>query len=203
MVTDGHPIVTEEVMAQQMMLGGLPAKREFAETGALYVAIAARAIIDAFKVGCKVMACGNGGSASEAQHLVAELVGRFQSNRRALPAVALTADTSILTAVANDRSFVEVFSRQVEALARSGDVLVAYSTSGNSVNVVAAVHAAKKVHAVTIGMTGRQGGVLADICDIWIAAPTDITATIQECHTMATHALCAIVDEYFDREAPA
>jgi len=142
---------------------------------------------------------GNGGSAADSQHLAAEFVGRFQKERKGLPAVALTTDTSILTAVGNDYGFERVFSRQVEALVRVGDVVVGLSTSGNSPNVVKALEVAKEIGAVTIGMTGKSGGKMADICDLCIKVPADITARIQETHIFIGHIVCELVDE----EAPS
>ncbi|MBP2654179.1 MAG: gmhA [Firmicutes bacterium] len=142
---------------------------------------------------------GNGGSAADSQHLAAEFVGRFQKERRGLPAIALTTDTSILTAVGNDYGFDKVFSRQVEALVRAGDVVVGLSTSGNSPNVVKALEVAKEAGAVTVGMTGRTGGKMADICDLCIKVPADITARIQEAHILIGHIVCELVD----KEAPS
>lgn len=152
-------------------------------------------LAEAVRSGNTVFFMGNGGSAADSQHLAAEFVGRFQKERRGLPAVALTTDTSILTAVGNDYGFESVFSRQVEALARPGDVVVGLSTSGNSPNVVKALQAARELGAVTVGLTGRSGGKMADICDLCIRVPADVTARVQEAHALIGHIACHLVDE--------
>lgn len=145
--------------------------------------------------GRKIVFMGNGGSAADSQHLAAEFVGRFVKERKGLPAIALTTDTSILTAVGNDYGFDTVFSRQVEALVRAGDVVVGLSTSGNSPNVVKALELAKQSGATTIGLTGRGGGKMAAICDLCIQVPSDVTARIQEAHIFIGHMVCALVDK--------
>lgn len=149
----------------------------------------------AVKNGNCVFFMGNGGSAADSQHLAAEFVGRFQKERRGLPAVALTTDTSILTAVGNDYGFDAVFARQVEALAKPGDVVVGLSTSGNSPNVVKALQAAKEIGATAVGLTGRSGGRMAEICDLCVRVPADVTARIQEAHILIGHIACQLVDE--------
>ena len=154
---------------------------------------------EALKSGNKVLFCGNGGSAADAQHLAAELIGRFQKERRSLASVALTTDTSILTAVANDYGYDEVFARQVEGLGRSGDVLIGISTSGNSANVVKAALKARDTGMHTIAFTGEGGGKLKDICDITFAVPSKVTARIQEMHIMVVHIICELVEEEYDK----
>lgn len=154
---------------------------------------------EALKAGNKVLFCGNGGSAADAQHLAAELIGRFQKERRSLASVALTTDTSILTAVANDYGYDEVFARQVEGLGRSGDVLIGISTSGNSANVVKAALKARDTGMHTIAFTGEGGGKLKDICDITFAVPSKVTARIQEMHIMVGHIICELVEEEYDK----
>lgn len=154
----------------------------------------AAAIKKALSEGHKVLFCGNGGSAADSQHLAAEFVGRFQKERRGLPAIALTVDTSILTAVGNDYGFDKVFVRQVEALAQPGDVLVGISTSGNSPNVVAAIELAKTKGVYCVGMTAAGGGKMAALCDQCIAVPAKITARAQEMHILIGHILCELVD---------
>jgi D-sedoheptulose 7-phosphate isomerase len=149
----------------------------------------------AVKNGNCVFFMGNGGSAADSQHLAAEFVGRFQKERRGLAAVALTTDTSILTAVGNDYGFETIFSRQVEALAKAGDVVVGLSTSGNSPNVIKALQAAKTAGAVAVGMTGRSGGKMASLCDLCIKVPADVTARVQEVHALIGHIACQLVDE--------
>jgi len=158
------------------------------------IAVVAAAIKKALSAGHKVMFCGNGGSAADSQHLAAEFVGRFQKERRGLPAIALTVDTSILTAVGNDYGYEKIFVRQVEALAQNGDVLVGLSTSGNSANVVAAIELAKSKGVYCVGMTAAGGGKMADLCDECIAVPAKITARAQEMHILIGHILCELVD---------
>ncbi|MDF9406793.1 D-sedoheptulose 7-phosphate isomerase [Pelotomaculum isophthalicicum JI] len=149
-------------------------------------------------LGNTIYLLGNGGSAADCQHLAAELVGRFKSQRGALPAVALTTDTSILTAISNDYGFEEIFARQVDALVRPGDLVVGISTSGNSPNVVRAIQLAKEKGARTVGLTGRHGGKLGNICDLCVKVPSDVTARIQEAHILIGHIVCEMVDEVAD-----
>ncbi len=151
---------------------------------------AAEYCIESLEQGGKILFCGNGGSASDAQHLAAELSGRFQYDRKPLYAEALHVNTSYLTAVANDYGYDRVYSRMVEAAGRKGDVLVALSTSGNSVNVVNAVEQARKQKMITIGLTGARGGKLARMCDLCIRVPSENTARIQEVHILIGHAIC-------------
>lgn len=153
--------------------------------------------------GHKIFACGNGGSAADAQHLVAELVGRFRDERRALPAIALTADTAILTAVGNDYGYERVFARQLEALGRDGDLLFAISTSGNSANVVQAAQTARGLGCTVVGLTGASGGKLAAHVDLLIPAPSPVTARIQEIHTLCIHAIADSLDSLLRQEAIA
>ena len=148
--------------------------------------------------GCKILICGNGGSAADAQHLAAELSGRYLKERRALAAMALTTDTSALTAIGNDYGYDFVFSRQVEALARPGDLLIGISTSGNSGNVIKAVESAKVLGVRTLGLLGRDGGKLKGMMDDALVVPSDVTARIQEVHQMVYHFWCEILDEHFD-----
>ena len=145
----------------------------------------------------RVYVCGNGGSAADAQHIAGELAGRFRRQRRALPCVALTTDTSVLTAVGNDLDFESVFSRQVEALGQQGDVLWALSTSGNSPNILAAAHAARLRGMKVLAMTGHGGGKLAELADLCLRAPAERTDLIQLLHQGAYHILCELVDEHF------
>jgi D-sedoheptulose 7-phosphate isomerase len=145
--------------------------------------------------GGKVLLCGNGGSASDSQHLAAELTGRFLKDRRPLAAVALTTDTSALTSIANDYGFDEVFSRQLLGLGSKGDCLLAISTSGNSRNVLRAAEAARAAGMHVIGLLGRDGGALRALCDVAIVVPSTTTARIQEAHIFIGHTLCAMVEE--------
>jgi D-sedoheptulose 7-phosphate isomerase len=160
------------------------------------IAECADILCDTFKRGNKVLVCGNGGSAADAQHIAAEFVGRYEAERRALPAVALTTDTSALTAIANDYHFDTVFARQVEALAVNGDCLIALSTSGNSPNVIAGVMAARKLGCKIVGMTGANGKKLASLSDACILVPSERTARIQEAHITVAHIWCEIVEEW-------
>lgn len=153
-----------------------------------------KVIKEALADGNKVLFCGNGGSAADSQHLAAEFVGRFQKERQGLPAIALTVDTSILTAVGNDYGFDKVFVRQVEALAKNGDVLIGISTSGNSGNVVQAVELAKQKGVYCVGMTAEGGGKLLQLCDECIAVPAKVTARAQEMHILIGHIICELVD---------
>ncbi|MGB6451719.1 MAG: D-sedoheptulose 7-phosphate isomerase [Steroidobacteraceae bacterium] len=152
-------------------------------------------IASALSAGQKLMLCGNGGSAADGQHIAAELTGRFVKDRRPLAAIALSTDTSALTSIANDYSFDEVFARQVIALGRAGDCLLAISTSGNSRNVIRAVEEARAAGIHTIGLLGRDGGKLVALCDLPIVVPSDSTARIQEAHIFIGHTLCATVEE--------
>lgn len=155
----------------------------------------AEACREAAAAGHTIYLMGNGGSACDCQHFAAELVGRFQRERPAMAAVALTTDTSILTALANDYGYEFVFSRQVEALVHSGDVVVALSTSGNSPNILKGLEAAGRAGAFTIGLTGRSGGRMKDLCDVCICIPSDVTARIQEAHLLVEHLVCQRLEE--------
>ncbi len=157
----------------------------------------ARLLVEALEEGCKVYLCGNGGSAADAQHIAGELAGRFRRQRRALPCVALTTDTSVLTAVGNDYSYEEVFSRQVQALGCRGDVLWALSTSGRSRNVLAAARAAREKGMRVVGMTGAAGGELAELADVCFQAPAERTDQVQQLHQLAYHIVCELIDEHF------
>jgi len=158
------------------------------------IAQAAQSLIEAIQAGKKVLIFGNGGSAADSQHMAAELVGRFQAERKAFPAIALTTDTSSLTALGNDYGFEKVFARQVEALGQTGDVVVAISTSGNSANVLAAVKQAKAQGMTVIALTGGTGGQLAEGVDTALIVPSDNTARIQESHAVIIHCLCELVE---------
>jgi D-sedoheptulose 7-phosphate isomerase len=155
---------------------------------------AACALVAALGAGRKVLVCGNGGSAADAQHFAAELVGRFARERRAWPALALSTDTSVLTAIANDYGFDQVFARQVEAHGGAGDVLVGISTSGTSANVLRAMEAARARGLVTIGLTGHDGGELGRLADLHLNVPSASTARIQEAHATLLHVLCDLVE---------
>jgi len=151
-------------------------------------------IIEAYKTGGKVVLFGNGGSAADAQHIAGELVGQFQLKRRALPAIALTTNTSTLTAVANDYGYEAVFSRQVEALVNEKDIVIGISTSGDSLNVIEAIEMAKMKGAKTVGLTGGNGGKLAEVADLVLVVPSDSTPRIQEAHITIGHIVCELVE---------
>lgn len=151
--------------------------------------------INAFKSVQKILIAGNGGSAADAQHFAAELVSRFHFDRPALSAIALTTDSSILTAIGNDYGFEDVFARQIQAHGRPGDVFIAISTSGSSPNILKAINTAKAIGLVVIGLTGKSGGKMKDMCDICLCAPSDSTPRIQECHLFFEHTLCACIEE--------
>jgi D-sedoheptulose 7-phosphate isomerase len=155
------------------------------------------AVIDALHQGNKIIFFGNGGSAADAQHLAAEFVIRYRTNRRSLPAMALTTDTSMLTACGNDFGFETIFARQLEGLANEGDIAIGISTSGNSANVIAGLVAAKIKGCLTIAFTNEAGGTCAEIADLAFCAPSLITAHAQECHMIIGHAICEMVDQAF------
>lgn len=159
------------------------------------IAQAAAWIAEAYRHGGKLILFGNGGSAGDAQHIAAELVGRFERERKALPAIALTTNTSTLTAIANDYDYSKIFSRQVEAWAQPADVVIGISTSGNSPNVLEGIAAAKAKGARTIGLTGEKGGKLASQADLCLKVPSASTARIQESHIMIGHLLCLLAEQ--------
>jgi D-sedoheptulose 7-phosphate isomerase len=172
-------------------------KLQAAEQLAEPIAQAVEIMFTALSNGNKILACGNGGSAADCQHFAAELVGRFERERLPLPALALTTDTSILTAVGNDYGFRDVYAKQVQAFGQSGDVLLALSTSGNSANVVAAIEAAVERDMRIIALTGKGGGVMGELmsdADVHICVPHDRTARIQEVHALTIHILCDGID---------
>ncbi|MBS1502161.1 MAG: D-sedoheptulose 7-phosphate isomerase [Bacteroidetes bacterium] len=158
---------------------------------------ACRVMVSTLKNGNKVLIAGNGGSAADAQHIAAELSGRFVKERKALPGIALTTDTSALTSIANDYGYEYVFSRQVEALAKPGDLFIGISTSGNSRGVLNAFESAKKLGCSTLGLSGRDGGKMSGLCDLNIIVPSNVTARIQEMHILIGHIICKAVDDAF------
>lgn len=180
-------LFVESIEAKRASLSCLPER----------VVDAALVLIESVAAGGKVLVCGNGGSAADAQHMVGEMVVRYARDRKALPAVALTTDSSVITAQANDRDFDSVFERQVEAIGRTGDVLVAISTSGTSPDVTRAAKAARRMGMKIIGLTGAGGEALATLSDVTVMVPADSTARIQEVHITVIHALCDLVEEEF------
>jgi D-sedoheptulose 7-phosphate isomerase len=152
-------------------------------------------IVKALKNDNKIILFGNGGSAADAQHIAAEFVSRFKLERKSLPAISLTTDTSIITSIGNDYSFDKIFSRQCESLVSKNDIVIGISTSGNSKNIIEGLKEAKKKNAITIGLLGGNGGRIKEITDLEIIAPSDSTPKIQECHRMITHIICQLVEE--------
>lgn len=166
------------------------------------VEAAAHACIQAMNTGNKVMLAGNGGSAADAQHIAGEFVSRFAFDRPGLPAIALTTDTSILTAIGNDYGYDKLFARQVQAHAQKGDVLIVYSTSGKSRNIIHALQEAKKRSVVCIGMSGNHGGPMQDLCEYYLAVPSADTPKIQEGHAVLGHILCGLVENAIFKAQP-
>jgi len=194
---DNNTLVRLQARTAQHFLDNIEAQQVAAKELPVTVAIAILAMVECLNSGGKIMACGNGGSAADAQHFAAELMGRFERERRELAAVALTTDTSILTAVGNDYSYDQVFSKQVRGLGKSGDILLAITTSGNSKNVIKAVEAAQAKGIKVIALSGKGGGQLNKVLganDLLLAAPASRTARIQETHLVLLHALCDGID---------
>lgn len=152
------------------------------------------AMQNTIKNGGKILLMGNGGSAADSQHIAAEIVGRYKKERKGLPAIALTTDTSILTSIGNDYGYDYIFARQIEALCRPEDLVIGLTTSGNSANVISAIEAAKAIGATTVGLTGGTGGKLNALCDYNIVIPSSVTARIQEAHIFVGHSLCEILE---------
>jgi D-sedoheptulose 7-phosphate isomerase len=181
--------IRESIAVQEQLVGS-----------AQLIADAARLIISSMRNGGKLIVFGNGGSAADAQHLSAELVGRYRQDRKAFPAIALTTDSSALTSISNDYGFDSIFSRQLEGLGTPGDVVVAISTSGNSPNVLQAVATAKKLGIASIGLTGKSGGKLRGSVDVCLSVPSDSTPRIQEAHGLVIHILSGLIENAFTSE---
>jgi D-sedoheptulose 7-phosphate isomerase len=158
---------------------------------------ACRLCVDTIKKGNKILFFGNGGSAADAQHLAAELSGRYKKERKGLPGIALTTDSSAITAIGNDYEYDYIFERQVEAIANAGDLLVGISSTGNSANVIRAFNMGKSLGCKTLGLSGRGGGKMNENCDLNIIVPTDVTARVQEMHILIGHILCQAIDDEF------
>ena len=182
--------ITSQIQETQRILTAILADPHLLAT----VEQVATVCIDCFRSGNKLMLAGNGGSAADAQHIAGEFVSRFAFDRLGLPAIALTTDSSILTSIANDYAYERIFSRQIQAHARPGDVLIAYSTSGTSANILAALQAAREQGIVTVGMTGNRGGPMHSLCDYCLAVPSADTPKIQEGHAILGHILCGLVE---------
>ncbi|OPF92599.1 D-sedoheptulose 7-phosphate isomerase [Rhodopseudomonas palustris] len=185
----------------QLSLAAMTAAAGDATLLAASRAIAA-ASIKALEQGRKILLAGNGGSAADAQHIAAEIIGRYKRDRAAWPAVALTTDTSALTAIANDYGFERVFARQVEGLGQPGDVFIGITTSGRSPNILAALEVARQRGLVTVGMTGPSGGSMGALCDHLLIAPGPETALVQQIHLMAAHAICDEIEVVLGKPAP-
>ena len=186
-----------EQRIQQQFFDSADLKYAAAEVLARPIADAVSALVGCVTSGGKVLACGNGGSAADAQHFAAEFVGRFERERPGLPAIALTTDSSVLTAIGNDYDFNAIFSKQVQALGAPGDVLLAITTTGNSANVIAAIEAARAKEMVVIALTGHKGGKVRELLtetDVLICVPHERTARIQEVHLLTLHCLCDAID---------
>jgi len=162
------------------------------------IEIAANICIDSLKKGNKILIFGNGGSAADAQHIAAEIVGRYKVERKGLPAIALTTDTSVITSISNDYGYLHVFDRQVEALANEGDVLIGISTGGSSTNVISALKLAKELGCRAIGLSGKDGGKFNALCDVNLIAISDDTPRIQEMHILIGHTICHLIDQAFN-----
>lgn len=181
----------------QMFNASIETKQNARETLPEAIELASQLMVTALLSEGKILACGNGGSAGDSQHFSSELLNRFERERPSLPAIALTTDSSTITSIANDYSYEEVFSKQIRALGREGDVLLAISTSGNSANVVQAIHAAHDRNMRVVALTGRDGGNIAPLLqpeDVEIRVPSSVTARIQEVHLLVIHSLCDLID---------
>lgn len=183
-----------ENIIKKILADSLKINDEFVRENSSKIGMVAEKIASAFLGDRKLLICGNGGSAADAQHMAAEFVNRFQLERPPLPAMALTTDTSVITSIGNDYSFEDVFSKQVKALGIEGDVLLALSTSGNSKNVLSAVEVANKQGLYTVGMLGNKGGKLSTAVDMALIVKSDVTARVQEAHILAEHIICHLVD---------
>ncbi|HHD75952.1 MAG TPA: D-sedoheptulose 7-phosphate isomerase [Campylobacterales bacterium] len=151
--------------------------------------------VETLRRGNKILFCGNGGSAADAQHIAAELSGRYKTERKGLPGIALTTNTSSLTAIGNDYGYDRIFDRQTEAFANEGDLLIGISTSGNSENVISALKLAKEIGCQTVGFSGRDGGKMNEVCDVNLIVPSDDTPRIQEMHILFGHTICQVIDD--------
>lgn len=182
---------------RRLFQASIDTKQQSMEVLAPHIEQASQVMVHAMLSEGKVLACGNGGSAGDAQHFSSEMLNRFERERPGLPAITLTADTSTLTSIANDYSYNEIFSKQIRALGQAGDVLLAISTSGNSANVIQAIQAAHDRDMTVVALTGRDGGGMASLLlpeDVEIRVPSSVTARIQEVHLLAIHCLCDLID---------
>lgn len=181
---------------QTLIADSIEAKKKMLDAGQIvYIQSIANKIIEAYQNHKKLIIFGNGGSATDALHFAAEVVCRFEKNRKAIPAIALTENISSITAIGNDFGYDQVFSRQIEAFAQEGDIAIAITTSGNSINVIKAVEVAKKINMFVIGLTGSDGGQLKILSDMCYCAPSKSTARIQECHILLIHIISKLIEE--------
>ncbi len=180
---------------KEILWESIQVKEEILREGISSIIAIAELFIDSLKKGGKIILMGNGGSASDSQHIAAELVGRFKKERPALPALALSVNTSTITAIANDYSYDQVFARQIEALAQKNDLVVGISTSGKAKNVAAAIKQAKKMGLKTVALSGGDGGELTKLADVSLLVPSPVTARIQEAHITIGHIICELVEE--------
>jgi D-sedoheptulose 7-phosphate isomerase len=192
-VSSGIRDYSEKIIAE--LQNSVEIKKKVIEENVTTINTMVQTILRALKAGNKVILFGNGGSAADSQHIAAELVNKFRQDRNALPAIALTTDTSILTSIANDYSFEYVFSRQIEALGEKGDVAIGISTSGNSPNVLTGIRTARERGIITIGFTGQNGGKLKEAADMCFQVPSQSTPRIQEVHITVAHAICVIIEK--------
>ena len=176
----------------------MKASKETMQSAGKLIEIAANICIDSLKKGNKILIFGNGGSAADAQHIAAEIVGRYKVERKGLPAIALTTDTSVITSISNDYGYLHVFDRQVEALANEGDVLIGISTGGSSTNVISALKLSKALGCKAIGLSGKDGGKFNTLCDVNLTAIADDTPRIQEMHILIGHIICHLIDQAFN-----
>ena len=191
------------IRIQRLFADSIETKRLAAEQLPTAIARAASLLIDCIVQGGKILICGNGGSAADAQHFASELLNRFELERRGLPAIALTTDSSTLTSIANDYRYEDIFARQIRALGRPGDALLAISTSGKSANIVAAVTAAQQQQMTVVSLSGRNGGNVANILtakDAEIRVTAQVTARIQEVHLLVIHCICDLIDQHFCKQ---
>jgi D-sedoheptulose 7-phosphate isomerase len=191
---DDNGLAATLASAEQEIHESIAVQVELAKVGVREIVLAGRKIADCLQIGGKLIVFGNGGSAADSQHIAAEFVGRYRVDRKAIAAIALTTDSSTLTSISNDYGFENTFSRQLEAIGKPGDVVLAISTSGNSPNVLRAVEVAKELGLLTVGLSGRSGGKLGGYVDLCLRVPSDSTPRIQEAHSLIIHILSGIVE---------
>lgn len=187
-------------LIQEIIKESIETKKKLSEKTLNDLILSAEKCISCIKNKGKILICGNGGSAADSQHFATELVSKFQLERKGLPAISLTTNTSTITAIGNDYGFEKIFSRQIEAIGQKNDVLFAISTSGNSKNIMEAIKTAKKLNIFTIGLTSESGGKMKNKCDITLHVPSENTPRIQECHIMIIHIICELIEKAFHKK---